>query len=63
MPLVETAKGLIERDLLVVKDIIEEGDNYRSIATEWFLDGELVKRDCHVMILRTQPMGGEQAKM
>ena len=61
--LVETAIGLIERDQLTVKDIVTEGENHRSIATEWFFQGQLVKRDCHVIILRTPAIGGEQAKI
>lgn len=63
MPFVDTIKGPIERERLVVQDIVEEGPNYRSIATEWRLDGELVKRDCHMMILHGQVLGGEQATM
>jgi hypothetical protein len=63
MPLVYTTKGLIERELLIVKDIIEEGDNYRTIATEWYLDGEMVRRDAHAMILSGQALFGDQAKM
>ncbi len=61
MPLVDTIKGPIERDQLEVKDIVTEGDNYRAIATEWFFQGELVKRDCHVSVLHGQVMGAEQA--
>lgn len=61
--LVDTIEGPIERDLLDVKDIIEEGPNCRSIATEWRFEGRLVKRDCHVMILSGAQMGGEQAKV
>jgi hypothetical protein len=63
MPLVDTIKGPIERDQLTVTDIVEEGPNHRSIVTEWRLDGEVVKRDCHVSILRGQALGGEQATM
>lgn len=61
MPLVETAIGMIERDQLVVKDVVDETENARSVATEWYHNGALVRRDAHVMILRTQPIGGEQA--
>jgi hypothetical protein len=60
---VQTTKGLIDRNLLEVEDIVEEGDNYRSIATEWRLNGELVKRDGHVIILRGQALMGEAEKI
>ena len=61
--LVHTTKGLIERDLLEVTDIVTEEDNARVIATEWRLDGELVKRDVHVSILRGQAMFGDQTTL
>lgn len=63
MPLVETIKGLIERDLLEIKEVVSEDDNSRAVATEWYLNGELVRRDAHVMVLRTQAIGGQQAVM
>lgn len=61
--LVETIEGPIERELLVVKDIITEGDNHRTIATEWYYQDRLVKRDAHVILLHGIGMGGEQAKL
>ena len=61
--MVLTSKGLIERDRLVVNDIITEDENSRSIATEWFLDGELVKRDATVSILSGLPLFGEQSAL
>ena len=60
MGMVLTSKGLIERDRLVVKDIITEEENSRAIATEWFLDGELVKRDATVTIFEGLAMLSEQ---
>jgi hypothetical protein len=60
---VHTIKGLIDRDLLTVNDIVSEDDNSRAVATEWFLDGELVRRDVAVSILRGQALAGEQAEM
>lgn len=57
---VQTIKGLIPRDQLEVKDTVEEGDNHRSITTEWTHNGELVKRDCHVIIFRGQQIAGQQ---
>jgi hypothetical protein len=47
-----TTQGLIEFDELDVKDIVEMGDNYRKIATEWRYQGELVRRDVAVSALR-----------
>lgn len=65
MPLVQVEvdgeRVLVERDRLDVKDVVGEDSNARAIATEWFLDGKLVRRDCHVMLLRGTVMGGEQA--
>ena len=63
MPLVHTVKGLIERDRLTVTDIVAEEDNARVIATEWHLDGELVRRDVAVSILQGQALAGEQAEI
>ena len=61
---VHTIKGLIDRDKLEVKDIITEGPNDRSIATEWRLieTGELVRRDAAVSMLCGLPLAGEQEK-
>lgn len=58
---VQTIKGLIERDRLEIKDIIDERDNARVTATEWFLDGELVRRDVNVNLLRGQDLSGTQS--
>lgn len=60
--LVQTNKGLIDRDLLHVKDVAEDHENARVIATEWFLDGELVRRDVNVSILRSVTLEDEQGK-
>lgn len=59
--LVQTTKGLIDRSALDVRDIVEEHDNARVNATEWFLNGELVRRDVNVNILRGAELGGEQS--
>ena len=61
MSMVHTIKGLIPREKLVVEDIVTEEDNARVIATEWKLNGEIVKRDVHVVILQGQAMLGDQA--
>jgi hypothetical protein len=58
MASVQTIKGFIERDLLTVRDIISEDDNSRAVATEWFLDGEMVRRDVAVSILRGHELAG-----
>lgn len=49
---VHTTKGLVEMDRLTVKDVVEIHDNARNNVTEWYLDGELVRRDVFVNILR-----------
>lgn len=57
---VHTAKGLIDRDLLTVEDIVTEDENARVIATEWRLkSGEMVKRDVHAIILSGLAVAGE----
>lgn len=56
-----TIKGLIDRSLLEVKDIIFEEESARVIATEWYLEGELVRRDVNVNILAGINLSGEQA--
>jgi len=63
MALVDTIKGPIERDLLTVEECITEDDNTRCIATEWRLEGELVKRDVHVIVKRGLAAGGQQAQL
>lgn len=60
---VHTTKGLIARDRLIVTDIVSEEANSRAIATEWHLDGELVRRDVAVSILQGQALWGEQAEI
>ena len=61
--MVSTAVGLIERDRLVVEDIITEAPNQRTIVTEWRLDGEIVKQDTHVSILCGQAIFGKQEEL
>jgi phage FluMu protein gp41 len=57
---VYTTKGVVDRSLLTVKDIITEEDNARITATEWFMGDELVRRDVNVNILVGQALDGEQ---
>jgi len=52
MNTVLTVAGLVDLSLLDVEDHIEVGDNYRKIATEYRLNGELVRRDVTVNALR-----------
>ncbi len=63
MSKVHTTKGLIDRDRLVPTDIITDEPNARVTATEWHLDGELVRRDVNVNILQGQALFGEQAEI
>lgn len=58
--LVQTTKGLIDSSKLKVKDIVTEHDNSRVIATEWYLNGELVRRDVAASILRTPEMNSKE---
>ena len=61
--MVHTIKGLIARDLLTTIDTVTEEPNARAIATEWFLDGEIVRRDVAVSILQGQSIFVEQADL
>jgi len=61
--LVQTAKGMIERNQLSVKDVITEDDNSRAIATEWYLGDELVRRDVAVSLLRGIGLGAQQESL
>ena len=63
MTKVHTIKGLIDRDLLTVTDIVTEEPNARVTATEWHHEGELVRRDVNVNILAGQALCGEQAEL
>lgn len=63
MSLVHTAIGMVEQDQLEVNDITEWHENARVTATEWRKDGEVVRRDVHVNILRGQSLAGEQGAM
>ena len=63
MSLVHTTKGLVERELLTVKDFITEEPGKRFIATEWYLDGEMVKRDVWGSILNGMNIFSGQAEL
>lgn len=61
--LIYTTLGLIPREELEVTDVIDWQDNARVTATEWRKDGEIVRRDVHVNILRGQSAAGEQGAL
>jgi hypothetical protein len=63
MPLVETIKGLLPSEDLEVKDIVSWTDNSRCVASEYYYNGELVKRSAWADILRSVPVLGEQPKI
>lgn len=52
MNLVHTTKGLIDIADLVILDEIENGDNVRKIVTKFLHNGEVVRQDAAVSILR-----------
>lgn len=58
-----TTKGLVEVDQLEVIDVIKLEENARVTATEWRLNGELVRRDVNVNILRGLELGAQQGSM
>lgn len=59
--LVLTTKGPIERELMEVRDIVTYGDYSRTIATEWRLKGELVKREVWTSILMPLELASKAA--
>lgn len=61
--LVITARGLVARNLLEVSDRTEWNDDARVTVTEWRLDGELVRSDLHVNLLRGDSALGEQGSI
>lgn len=46
--LIITTLGEIDRDKLEVKDVVTEQPGSRAIATEYYFQGELVRRDVTV---------------
>ena len=61
---IDGQRAFIERERLEVRDVFAgEDENSRATATEWYQDGKLVRRDCAVSILRTEPIGGQQQTM
>lgn len=46
-----TTEGMIDRDRLEVRDVVNDTYGARAIATEWYLEGRLVRRDVAVSIL------------
>lgn len=61
--LVYTSAGLVPRESLEVKDVITETAGSRDIATEWYLNGELVRRDGWANLFQAQSISGEQAQV
>lgn len=57
-----TTEGLIDRERLVATDIVTENENARAIATEWHLDGVLVRRDVAVSMFRGAESASEQGE-
>jgi hypothetical protein len=60
---VYTIKGLLPRSALEVKDIISETENSRCVATEWYYNGELVRRDAWANIYHAKEMAGAQPNL
>lgn len=61
--LVYTTKGLVPFSKLNVTDHFETHDNSRVHATEWRLEGELVRRDVNVNILRGLDINAAQGSV
>ena len=52
-----TTKGPVELDKLEVRDVVDVCDNTRKVASEFYLDGELVRRDVAVSMLMPPKLG------
>lgn len=57
---VMTIDGPLERDDLVITDVVTWTDNTREIATEWRCAGKLVRRDVAVSFLMPQDLNPRQ---
>lgn len=60
MAKVHTILGLVDRNDLIIKDVISEDDSSRIIATEWYLGEQLVRRDVNVNVLVGISFNGTQ---
>lgn len=56
---VSTSLGLIDRIKLDVNDIVTNEANSRTTATEWYLNGTLVRRDVWVNLLNGMDLNGQ----
>lgn len=61
--LVQTTKGLIDSDELTRKYSMTLNDTAHTVATEWYLGDELVRRDVHVSVLRGLPVHSTAGKV
>lgn len=59
--MVTTNLGLVDYARLEIKDEIVLCENARTLVSEWYLDGLLVRRDAMVNGLRALNMGVEQS--
>jgi len=63
MALVQTTIGLLDSNKLEIKDVVEMNDMVRTTATEWYSDGELVRRDLNINVLCGHSLTGEQEEL
>ena len=61
--LVFTTKGELPIESLAVTDLVEYHDNARVVATEWRLDGEIVRRDVTVSVLHGMSLNSEKGEI
>lgn len=54
---VATTEGELDHTLLEVRDIAQWGENCRAMATEWYHQGKLVRRDVWVNPLKPVTVG------
>lgn len=50
--LIQTTRGLLPESSLTTREVRSDGDNDIGVAREWYLGGEMVRRDAWVTLLR-----------
>lgn len=60
---VYTTHGIVDGEQLEVRDVVTWENGARVTATEWYMGGELVRRDVNVNILVGHLVGAAQANI
>lgn len=59
-PLVHTTLGPIPRSQLTVKDVVAEDGQGRTVATEWYYQGQMVRRSVWLDLYMPLALSGER---